>query len=50
MSIAVAYVMHKKRIPFLKVLDTIRETRPSADPNTAFRSQLEQLEKRLNII
>jgi protein-tyrosine phosphatase len=48
-SIAVAYLMHKKHLPWRKALDFIRTTRSYADPNKGFIRQLAMLEKDLNI-
>lgn len=48
-SIAVAYVMHKKRIPLSQALQDIRKTRQCADPNPGFLKQLKCLEQSLNI-
>ena len=48
-SVAVAYVMHKERIPLDKVLEKLRQTRPVVKPNETFMEQLRKLEKRLDL-
>ena len=48
-SIAMAYTMHKERLPLDKALERLRQTRPSVQPNEAFMKQLRQLEQKLGL-
>ena len=49
-SIAMAYVIHKEKIPLDTALERLRQTRPSVKPNEAFMEQLRQLEQNLGIL
>lgn len=44
-SIALAYVLHKRKVPLHEALDELRQTRPTAQPNQNFMEQLRKLEK-----
>ena len=48
-SMAIAYVMHREGIPLDVALARVRETRPQADPNHSFMSQLRELESELGL-
>lgn len=49
-SIVLAYMMHKERIPLDAALNRLRQTRPSVQPNQSFLQQLQQMEAMLNIL
>uniref|UniRef100_A0A0G4FAJ6 Protein-serine/threonine phosphatase n=1 Tax=Chromera velia CCMP2878 TaxID=1169474 RepID=A0A0G4FAJ6_9ALVE len=48
-SFAVAYLMWKKRLPFEKAFELVRQTRAVANPNTGFTYQLLLFGKRLGL-
>ena len=48
-SIAIAYVMHKEGISLDIALARVKETRPQADPNHSFMTQLRELESELGL-
>ena len=48
-SIALAYVMHKERVPLDIALRRLRDTRPVAQPNQSFLQQLKEMEAKLGI-
>jgi len=48
-SVALAYVMHKERLPLDRALAKLRETRPEVQPNEGFMAQLRSLEKTLGL-
>ena len=48
-SIAMAYVMHKEKIPLNTALERLQQTRPTVQPNATFMIQLKQLEQTLGI-
>ncbi|VDP03244.1 unnamed protein product [Soboliphyme baturini] len=43
-AVAIAYLMHAKRIPFEDAFQHIRACRPRAQPNAGFIAQLQQIE------
>lgn len=49
-SMALAYVMHKERLPLDAALERLRNTRPAAKPNQSFLQQLRTLEQSLHLI
>lgn len=48
-SIALAYVMHKEKVPLETALERLRSTRPAVRPNDEFMKQLKELEVSLGI-